>query len=139
MPHGFPVLTDNHVQQPVVDGLVKNGWDVLRSIDVLPAGTNDEVLLEHAAEAGRVFVSNDEDLLAIGHRWLKDGRLFPGIVYWHIDDYKAMTTGDILRALEALAAKKVPFASPIQFVTPPGTRAQRRDRFKRQRPRSRRK
>jgi len=44
-----------------------------------------------------------------------------------------MTTGDILRAFASLAAKQKPFAYPIQFVTPPGTRTERRERFKRSR------
>ena len=41
-----------------------------------------------------------------------------------------MTTGDILRAFTDLAARAKPFAYPVQFVTPPGTRAGRRERFK---------
>jgi hypothetical protein len=129
---GFAIFADNHVQQAVVDGLLAAGWDVVRAIDAFPERTEDAVLLEHAAKEGRVFVTNDEDLLAIAAAWLDAGRLFPGLVYWHEDDYAVMTTGDILRAFEALA-KKVPFAYPIRFVTPPGTRAQRRERFKKPR------
>jgi hypothetical protein len=127
---GFPVLADNHLQQAVVEGLRAKGWDVFRAIDVFPEGTEDEVLFSHAVEQGRVFVTNDEDLLAIGHRWLENGQLFPGLVYWHEQDYAAMTAGDILHAFARLAAKQDPFAYPIQFVTPPGTRRARRERFK---------
>jgi hypothetical protein len=54
------------VQQAVADGLVAAGWDVVRAIDAFPGGTPDAVLFEHAAKEGRVFVTNDEDLLAIG-------------------------------------------------------------------------
>ncbi len=32
MARGLAVLTDNHVQQAVVDGLLRAGWDVLRAI-----------------------------------------------------------------------------------------------------------
>jgi hypothetical protein len=131
---GFAVFTDNHVQQAVVDGLLRAEWDVVRAIDVFPGGTADAVLLEHAAREGRVFVTNDEDLLAIAAAWLDKGRSFPGLVYWHEDDYTVMTTGEILRAFEALA-DKVPFPYPIRFVTPTGTRRERRERFKRSRPR----
>ena len=131
MARGFAVLADNHLQQAVVEGLLAEGWDVIRAVDVFPEGTDDEVLFGHAVKQGRVFVTNDEDLLAIGHRWLENGRLFPGLVYWHEQDYAAMTTGDILRALARLAAKEEPFAYPIQFITPPGTRASHRERFKR--------
>jgi hypothetical protein len=134
---GFAVFTDNHVQQAVVDGLEAAGWDVVRAIDVFPERTVDAVLLEHAAKEGRVFVTNDEDLLAIATAWLETGRLFPGLVYWHEDDYAVMTTGDILRAFETLASK-LPFAYPIRFVTPPGARGEHRQRFKRTRARGRR-
>jgi len=57
---GFPVLTDNHVQQAVVEGLLTEEWDVIRAIDVFPGGTDDEVLFGHAVKQGRVFVTNDE-------------------------------------------------------------------------------
>ncbi len=90
------------------------------------------MLLEHAAREGRVFVTNDEDLLAIAAAWLDEGRSFPGLVYWHADDYAVMTTGEILRAFEALA-NKLPFTYPIRFLTPPWTRRGRRERFKRPR------
>ncbi len=105
MARGFAVLTDNHVQQAVVDGL------------------------QHS-----VFVTNDEDLLAIAAAWLEAGRSFPGLVYWHEEDYAAMTTGEVLRAFEALASK-LPFPCPVRFVTPSGARRERRERFKRSRPR----
>ncbi len=114
MARGFAAFTDNHVQQAVVDGLLAARWDVVRAIDVFPERTADAVLLEHAAKEGRVFVTNDEDLLAIAAAWLEGGRLFPGLVYWHEDDYAAMTTGDVLRAFEALA-RKVP--SPIRSAS----------------------
>jgi hypothetical protein len=64
---GFPVLADNHLQQAVVDGLLAEGWDVVRAIDVFPEGTEDEVLFGHAAKEGRVFVTNDASaLIALG-------------------------------------------------------------------------
>ncbi len=133
MARRFAVFADNHVQQAVVEGLLAQGWDVKRAIDAFPEGTDDDVLFDHAVKEGRVFVTNDEDLLVVGQRWLENERLFPGLIYWHEEDYAAMTTGDILRAFAGLAAKEEPFAYPIQFVTPPGTRAERRVRFKRPR------
>jgi predicted nuclease of predicted toxin-antitoxin system len=57
---GFPLLTDNHVRQQIVEGLRVRGWDVVHAIDVFPEGTDDEVLFEYAATQGRVFVSSDE-------------------------------------------------------------------------------
>jgi len=129
---GFAVLADNHLQQAVVEGLLTEGWDVIRAVDVFPEGTDDEVLFGHAVKQGRVFVTNDEDLLVIAAAWLDAGRSFPGLVYWHEDDYAAMTTGEILGSFEALS-RKLPFPYPIHFVKPRGTRGERRERFKRSR------
>ena len=36
---GFPLFTDNHVRQQIVEGLGQRGWDVVRAIDVFAAGT----------------------------------------------------------------------------------------------------
>lgn len=126
----FPIFTDNHVQQALVDGLRRSGWDVVRAIEVLPEGTKDPLLFEHAAKAGRVFVSNDDDLWAIVGEWLRTGRAFAGLIYWHPHDYAAMTTGELLRAFEALAGKPDPFAYPVVTIRPPA-RAAQRERFKR--------
>jgi hypothetical protein len=30
---GFPVLTDNHVRQPIVEALLRLEWKVVRSVD----------------------------------------------------------------------------------------------------------
>lgn len=130
MARGFRVFTDNHVQQPLVDGLRRRGWDVVRAVDVFPERTLDDVLFAHAVKDGRVFVSNDEDLLAIVDDWLRRGSSFPGLVYWHPDDYAAMTTGEILEAFEALAGEEAPFAYPVRRIRPPA-RGQAHERFKR--------
>ena len=34
MARGFPVLADNHLQQAVVEGLLAEGWNVVRAIDI---------------------------------------------------------------------------------------------------------
>jgi hypothetical protein len=48
----FPLFTDNHVRQQIVEGLRGRGWDVVRSIDVFPEATDDEILFAYAAEHG---------------------------------------------------------------------------------------
>jgi len=101
----FPLFTDNHVQQAVVEGLLQRGWNVVRAIDVFPEKTRDEVLLEYAASQGRVFVTNDEPIEKTAVLWLSQGRSFPGLVFWEQQDYQAMTTGGILEAFEAFAEK----------------------------------
>lgn len=132
----FPIFTDAHVQQAVVEGLLRRGWDVVRGIDVFPEKTPDEVLLEYAASQGRVFVTNDEPIEKTAAVWLSQGRSFPGLVFWEQQDYQAMTTGDILEAFEAFAEKENPFGYPLQRIRPPA-RAEARERFKRSRRRKR--
>ena len=41
----------------------------------------DDVLLKRATELGRVLVSQDEDLLREGARWLNERKDFSGIIY----------------------------------------------------------
>ena len=113
----FPLFTDAHVQQPLVDALVRRGWDVVRAIDTFPEGTGDDVLFEYAVREGRFFVTNDGPAEAIGIRWLRQGRPFPGMICWPQRYYDIMSTGDFLRELDALAAA-VPFAYPIQHIKP---------------------
>jgi hypothetical protein len=76
----FPLFTDNHVRQQIVDGLRARGWDIVRAIDVSPEGTEDDVLFEYAAQEGRVFVSSDEPAQEIPKQWLREGRAFRGMV-----------------------------------------------------------
>ena len=59
----FPLLSDACVRQQIVDGL--NGWDVQRAIDILPKGTEDNLLFEYAASDNRAFVTNDEAIQGI--------------------------------------------------------------------------
>ncbi len=61
----FPLFTDAHIQQRLVKGLKQRGWDVERTIDAFPERTNDDVLFEHAEEAGRVFVTCDGGVLGL--------------------------------------------------------------------------
>ncbi|MGH9463118.1 MAG: DUF5615 family PIN-like protein, partial [Vicinamibacteria bacterium] len=82
MPGRFPLLTDEHIRQPLIKALISDGWDVLRAVDVFPEGTDDEILFEYAARKGRVFVSCDEPAQKIPRRWLREGRPFRGMICW---------------------------------------------------------
>jgi hypothetical protein len=53
----FPLFTDNHVRQQIVEGLRRRGWDVVRSIDVFHEAADDEILFAYAAEHGRALPS----------------------------------------------------------------------------------
>jgi hypothetical protein len=51
---GFPAFTDNHVRQPIVEGLLRRGWKVIRSVDALGEAVEDDVLFDYAAKEGFV-------------------------------------------------------------------------------------
>lgn len=115
----FPLYTDADVHGPYVDGLVLNGWNVLRAIDAYAEKTPDLPHFERAVREGRVLVSNDLDHLAIAHEWLKVGRAFKGIVTWAKLDERKMSVGFIVRAFEELAKQDDPFSPyPIIRIKP---------------------
>ena len=114
----FPLFTDAHVRQQLVDGLRRRGWDVERAIDVFPEKTTDDVLFEHAARTGRVFVTNDEKVEPTGEERLRQGRPFEGLIIWKLKHHRRMSEGDFIRAFEALAKKEDPFHYPIVHIKP---------------------
>ncbi len=61
---------------------------------------DDELLLERATRLGRIIFTQDDDLLAIGHKWQHVGREFAGIVYAH---QLRITIGQAIRDLELIA------------------------------------
>lgn len=98
----FAVYADENVYGPVLVGLRRRGWDVLRAVDVRPGERDDEAHLIEAATRGRVLVTNDADLLGIARRWMTQGRSFPGLVYWSQDKYGTSNVGDVIEKLEAI-------------------------------------
>jgi predicted nuclease of predicted toxin-antitoxin system len=113
----FPLLTDNHVRQPIVEGLKKAGWDVVRAVDRFGQENDDDELLAWAAANGRVFVTCDKVVHRTAHRWLAEGRPFR-MIYWWLERYREMTDGDMVAAFEELAAKPDAFAYPIEYIKP---------------------
>lgn len=111
----FPLLADAHLQQAVVEGLVHRGWNVERAIDFFPERTKDPVLLEHAVETGRVFVTNDAGVISTANEWLSRGRHLK-LIYWEQLLYYRMSAGDFIQAFEALAEEEEPFRVPIRYI-----------------------
>lgn len=72
----FPLLTDNHVRQPIIGALRKAGWDVARVLDVFGERNDDDELLAWASKEGRVFVTSDKGIHAIARKWLDEGDPF---------------------------------------------------------------
>jgi hypothetical protein len=61
---GFPAFTDNHVRQPIVDGLLRRGWKVVRSVDTLGEAVDDDILFDYAAREELVARMSDGDFIA---------------------------------------------------------------------------
>jgi hypothetical protein len=112
----LPLYADEGVDGVVVRGLRRLGWDVVRAIDLHPAGTSDEVHFRSAAEMGRVLVSNDQDMLVIAARWHRNGTVFSGLIFWVPNKYQRV--GDVLRAFAAAAveAEANPLRGRVKFL-----------------------
>jgi hypothetical protein len=69
---------DVHIPRTVTVGLRLRAIDVLTAQEDGAAQWADDLLLERATNLSRLFVSQDEDLLLEGARWLRNGRSFSG-------------------------------------------------------------
>ena len=95
---GLPLLTDNHVRQPIIKALRARGWDVVRAVDILGEENDDEELLAWAAANGRVFVTSDDGIHAAAHKWLREGRAFRMIYWWAEHRRSSMGGGWVVEA-----------------------------------------
>jgi Domain of unknown function (DUF5615) len=108
----LPLYADENIEGALIRALGKMGWDVLRGIDVHPAGTTDEIHFAEAASLRRVMLSHDSDMLAIAVRWQAEGTRFPGLIFLPTRKYR-----DVRSAIRALRACVAGFAE-----TPPDDR-----------------
>jgi len=113
----FPLLTDADIHGALIKGLVRQGWDVLRAVDVFPGNTKDEILFEYAAKKGRAMATNDKGIHRIGKEWMQEGRSFR-MIFWEKQHHRRMTVGQFIEAFEELAAQENPFIYPIVYITP---------------------
>ncbi len=72
---------DVHVPIAVTEGLRRRGLDVVISQHDGTDRESDEAILARCCALQRVFVTQDEDFLAIAHAWQQAGRDFPGVVF----------------------------------------------------------
>lgn len=114
---GFPAFTDNHVRQPIVEGLLRRGWKVIRSVDAFGEAVDDDVLFDYAAKEGLVFVTCDEGDHGVAAVRLKAGQAFR-MVFWKQAHHARMSDGDFITALEEISRKPNAFAYPIEYITP---------------------
>jgi hypothetical protein len=112
VPGRFPLITDENITGPLVQGLRERGWDIVRTIDVFGEHSADEPLLIWAVEHGRALVTTDADCLAIAHRWLREMRSFQ-MIFWPQQAYQHVRVGSFLKAFEDLALKDDFFAACV--------------------------
>jgi hypothetical protein len=72
------LLTDEHVPGPCIAVLRSVGYDVLRAKDEFEEGTEDEILLEFAAETDRVVLTCDSRFTIVDGDRVTD---HSGVVY----------------------------------------------------------
>lgn len=113
----FALFTDANVDGRLIRALVQRGWEVKRSVDTFAQDEDDDVIFEHAAKANLVFVTNDEDLLALGTSWLEKNRPFR-MIYWEKQLHDRVSIGALLEKFEKLADQEDPFLYPIRFLNP---------------------
>lgn len=114
---GFPAFTDNHVRQPIVEGLLRRGWKVVRSVDALGEAVGDDVVFDYAAKEGLVFVTCEKGIHAVAAVRLKAGQAFR-MVFWKQAHHARMSDGDFIIALEEISRKPNAFAYPIVYIKP---------------------
>jgi PIN like domain len=118
VPERFALLTDEHSPKALVKALRAHGWQVVRVEDEpgLGKGASDDFVFRYAAAKGWVWLSRDERATQIPKRWLNEGRSFRGMICWPQRHDRRMTLGDVVRAIEALAAEDDPFATGLRFI-----------------------
>ena len=74
---------DHNVRAAIASGLRRRDVDVLATYEDGYAEADDPTILQHATDLGRVAFTHDDDFIAVGNDWQKEGRRFAGIIYVH--------------------------------------------------------
>jgi hypothetical protein len=112
----FPLLTDENVSGPLIEGLKARGWDVVRVVDVLGERSVDPEVFAYAAGRGLALASTDRDCLVIARQWIEEARSFR-LIYWNQPHSQRVAVGILLAAFERLANKTDPFAACIEYLS----------------------
>src|SRR5712691_10284878 len=96
---------DVHVPQAITDQLRRRSTDVLSAIEDGWSERDDEDLLEHAHELGRVVFTQDIRFKALAEDWQRRGRPFGGLVFGH---QLGGTIGQFVKDLELIAKASEP-------------------------------
>ncbi len=106
---------DQHVPAAIAHGLRLRGIDVLTAFQDGAARFEDEALLLRATSLGRILFTQDEDLLAIAHRYQDEQHAFAGVVYAH---QQYVSIGRCINDLEliAKASSADEMANHVEFL-----------------------
>ena len=96
---------DHHIHSAITAGLRRPGVDCLTAEEDGTSSMADERLLERATDLGRVFFTNDRDLLVIAADRLRTGREFAGLVF---AEQLGITIGQAIADLELIAKASAP-------------------------------
>ena len=106
---------DEQVPGPLTDGLRRRGVDVLTAQGDGRGETDDEDLLDRAAELGRVLVTEDQDFLRIADQRQRAATPCVGIVFIH---QQGPTIGRCVQDLEIIAKLGEPheYANRVEYL-----------------------
>ncbi len=106
---------DQHAPAAIAHGLRLRGVDVLTAYQDGRDRANDEPLLLRATALGMALFTQDEDLLAIAHRYQAENRCFAGVVYAH---QLRVSIGACIADLElvAKASSAEEMANRVEFL-----------------------
>jgi Domain of unknown function (DUF5615) len=107
---------DVHIPAAVTSGLRRRGIDVLTCQEDGQDTAGDEELLQRATDRDRVFVTQDDDFLAIAAEWQQAGRDFTGIAYAH---QLSPGIGELIDDLELLSLAAEPDEINNRVTYPP--------------------
>ena len=103
----LPVLLDVHVPVAVTDSLRRSAVDVVTAQEMGLARADDESLLEAAACARRVLVTQDADFLGIVPRWRDDGRPCGGVIFARQGMPIGPFIDDLILCLEVMSVEEI--------------------------------
>lgn len=110
-------LADENFNGKVVRGLLARNpsLDILRWQDIGPEGEDDPIILEWAAEQGRVLLTHDvETMIGFAYERVQSGFPMPGMIVVNSDSPLRAVIEDLL--LIAEASSEGEYASQVIYV-----------------------
>src|ERR1039458_3194352 len=110
-----PFYFDQHAPAAIAHGLRLRGVSVLTAYQDGHDRSEDGLLFLRATALGRVLFTQDEDLLAIAHRYQNETRHFAGLVYAH---QMRVSIGRCIADLEiiSMASSVEEMANRVEFL-----------------------